>query len=79
MNERKDAGLPRVTRYDFLRMDLVPSNVEGTQARWEVAVIFVLDAHGAFRKDLRYLQLQKWVEAVSTKTKTKSGNPYLNP
>ena len=61
LNERKDAGLPRVTRYDFLRMDLVPSNVEGTEATWE------------------YLQLQKWVEAVTTKTKTKSCNPYLNP
>jgi len=31
LNERKDAGLPRVTRYDFLRMDLVPSKVEGTE------------------------------------------------
>jgi len=31
LNERKDAGHPRITRYDFLRMDLVPSNVEGTE------------------------------------------------
>lgn len=40
LNERKDGGLPRVTRYDFLRMDLVPSNVEGTEATWEFSVIF---------------------------------------
>ena len=76
LNERRDGGLPRITRFDFLRMDLVPSNV-GTEALRSLRFFFWGGIHGV-RKDLGYLQLQKWLEAYNY-NKNKVANPSLNP
>jgi len=71
LNERKDAGLPRVTRYDFLRMDLVPSKVEGTEARWEVAVIFFWMHFGPLQKRSQILAVAEMGGSRNYKNKNK--------